>query len=335
MAGFRRDPIIGRWVIIAPERKKIIEPLMIEEEDSSEFDPSCPFCEGNEGMTPPEVLAFRKPNTGPNTPGWSLRVVPNKFPALQIEGELNREGMGLYDKMNGVGAHEVIIDSPNHSRTIADLEVEEVEGIIWAYRERANDLRKDPRLKYALIFKNHGSVAGASLSHPHSQLIATPIVPKRVKEELHGALEFFRYKDRCIFCDIIRQEIKERKRLVCESEDFISFTPYASRFPYEICLIPKEHKADFSDLVREEASDLARILKKTMRRLKIVLNDPPYNYMIHSVPFSLSSDLEDYHWHIEIIPKLVSVAGFEWGSGFYVNHILPEEAAKQLHDIEA
>jgi UDPglucose--hexose-1-phosphate uridylyltransferase len=330
MPELRRDPIIGRWVIVATEREKRPSDFKAEVLDTDSK--NCPFCPGNESFTPPEILSYREVNTSPDSPGWWTRVVPNKFPALQIEGELDRQAVGIYDKMNGIGAHEVIIDSPDHIKGVADLEDHYVEKIIWAYRDRILDLKKDSRFKYILVFKNYGKIAGATIAHPHSQLIATPIVPKRVKEELKGSLQYYRYKERCIFCDIVRQEIKEKERVIIESEHFLSFAPYASRFPFEICIIPKKHRAEFILITSEEVVDLAKVLKSSLAKIKNALANPAYNYILHNVPTTLREDLEDYHWHIEIIPKLVNVAGFEWGSGFYINPTPPEDAAIYLRE---
>ncbi|MEW5766614.1 MAG: galactose-1-phosphate uridylyltransferase [bacterium] len=334
MPELRKDPIIGRWIIIAVERAKRPKDFA-EKTKSTPSSNSCPFCPGNEDKTPPEILALPENGRKPNTPGWTLRVVPNKFPALQIEGDLDREGIGMYDQMNGVGAHEVIIDSPDHNRTMAELSEAEVAQTIWAYKSRIIDLKRDPRFKYILIFKNEGEVAGASLRHPHSQLIATPIVPKRVKEKLRGSRTYFEYKERCVYCDIVRQEIRDEARIIDQDEHFLAFCPYASRFPFEVCIIPKQHKPHFDKINSEDMSSLPRILRGVLIRMRDVLDGPPYNYMLHTTPLSLPHDLEDYHWHIEIIPRLVNVAGFEWGSGFYINPTPPEEAAKYLREVSS
>lgn len=198
MPELRKDPIHGRWVIISTERSRRPSDFAADERRSAGG--FCPLCEGNEDRTPPEIIALRDNGTSPNSPGWTLRVVPNKFPALRIEGELNREGEGIYDKMNGIGAHEVVIETPRHEETLATLPLKNVENVLLAYRDRIIDLRRDQRLRYVLVFKNHGIAAGASLEHSHSQIIALPIVPKRVSEEVEGAKTYFNYKDRCVFC---------------------------------------------------------------------------------------------------------------------------------------
>jgi UDPglucose--hexose-1-phosphate uridylyltransferase len=326
----RKDPITGRWVIISTDRG--IRPTdFVRDKVQIRGSGFCPFCLGNEKKTPPEILAYRNDGSARDTPGWSLRVVPNKFPALGIEGTLNRQGEGLYDKMNGIGAHEVIIETPQHNLTLATMPTRKVEDVLWAYRDRILDLEKDRRFKYILIFKNHGEAAGASLEHTHSQLIALPVVPKRVREEVDGAREHYNFKDRCIFCDIIRQEKEKSARLITENEAFVVLAPYAPRFPFETWIIPKTHQCAFEHSQKAEFEQLAPILKDMLSRLDRVLEWPAYNYIIHTAP--IGEAVEDYfHWHLEIMPKLTKVAGFEWGTGFYINPTPPEESAKFLRE---
>ncbi len=331
MAELRRDPIIGRWVIIATERGK--RPYEFSHEQETKGGKGCPFCPGNEAMTPSEIVAYGEPGRAHNGKGWKLRVIPNKYPALSIEGSLNRQGEGLYDKMHGIGAHEVIIESPEHALEIPDLGDQQVEDIIWSYRDRILDLKRDSRFDYILIFKNRGAAAGASLSHPHSQLIATPIVPKRVREEVNGAKNYYDYKERCGFCDIIKQELSSGNRIVAENESFVALCPFASRFPFEIWVLPKTHDSDFEDIQKHEAVSLAQMMKNVLGKLNRVLDNPPYNYLLHNSPLK-EPHLPHYHWHLEIMPKLTRVAGFEWGSGFYINPTSPEEAAKFLREAE-
>jgi len=328
----RRDPIIGRWVIISTERGKRPSDFNRGRENNSAV--PCPFCAGNEEKTPPEILSYSPPNHKPNTPGWWVRVVPNKFPALKIEGQLHRSGEGLYDKMDGLGAHEVIVETPDHEKELEDLDESRIEDIFWAYRDRIVDLKKDPRLEYVLIFKNRGAAAGATLTHSHSQLIATPMVPIRVKQEMQGAAAYFEYKERCVFCDIIRQEQMQKVRVIDENADFIALSPFASRFPFETWVLPKKHDYNFEDLQKGEVTNLGRLMKSVLRRLNDVLDAPPYNFIIHNSPLK-ASFLEHYHWHIEIIPKLTHTAGFEWGTGFYVNPTPPEQAALYLREIDS
>jgi UDPglucose--hexose-1-phosphate uridylyltransferase len=330
MAELRRDPIIGRWVIVDADHPH--KPEEFEHEPHTWRGGTCPFCYGNESQTPPEIESIRDPSTSPNTPGWQVRVVPNKFPALQIEGELDRRGLGIYDMSNGVGAHEVVIDTPYHHKDIPDLLNEEVEKIISMSCRRALDLAKDGRFKYIMLFKNYGPAAGASLEHPHTQLIALPMTPKNVREELRGAQQYFGYHERCIFCDIIRQETQEKERIVLENKYFLSFCPFVSRFPFEIWIIPKKHNGYFCHMPPEEIPALASILKDTITKVKKIFANPAYNFIVHSSPINSEGSVEGYHWHIEFIPKLTRVAGFEWGTGFYIVPTPPELAAKYLKE---
>jgi UDPglucose--hexose-1-phosphate uridylyltransferase len=332
MPELRKDPVLGRWVIISTERAKRPKDFKSAPEKKVVSPTACPFCPDNEGATPPEIMAYRDPSTRPNTRGWTLRVIPNKFPALLIEGQINRRGEGIYDRMNGIGAHEVIIETNDHEKDLSDLEIEHFRNVIYAYQERTLDLKKDQRLRYVMIFKNFGAVAGASLEHNHSQLIATPIIPKRVIEEMDGARRYFDYRERCIFCDIVVQETKDRKRLITENNSFISICPFAPRFPFEIWILPRRHASNFEEASREELDDLAAILKDCLIRLKKALNTPPYNYVIHTTPLTLKG-IDFYHYHIEIIPVLTHIAGFEWGTGFYINPTGPEESAAYLKNI--
>ncbi len=331
MPELRKDPVVGRWVIIATERGK--RPSDFGKEVEHKRGGFCPFCYGNEDKTPPEVLAYREPGTKPNSPGWWMRTVPNKFPALQIEGELNRQGEGMYDRMNGIGAHEVVIESPEHESSLATMDIKNVQEAIWAFRDRYIDLKKDSRFKYIIIFKNHGSAAGASLEHTHSQIIATPIIPKRALEELDGARKYYDYKERCVFCDIIRQEQGSGTRVITDTDEFISFCPFASRFPFEAWIMPKKHASGIENLKKTEVANFAGVLKSTLARIRASLDDPPYNFIIHCAPCE-PADIPHYHWHMEIMPKLTKVAGFEWGTGFYINPTPPEDAAKYLREAQ-
>jgi UDPglucose--hexose-1-phosphate uridylyltransferase len=323
----RRDPIVGRWVIISTERAR----------RPSDFPPvararkggPCVFCGGQEHRTPDEVWALRPASGQANTPGWLLRVVPNKFPALRIEGELEPTGEGLYDRMNGVGAHEVVIETPDHDAVLERLPPPHLAEVFRAYRDRIVDLAKDPRLDYVMVFKNHGDSAGASLEHTHSQLVATPVVPMMVEEELAGALAHLRMKQRCIWCDIIRQERQGGGRLILDQDGFVALAPFAPRFPFETWILPATHRSRYEDTPSEDFAGLAETVRQVLERIGRALNRPPYNMMLHSAPLR-APELDHFHWHIEIIPKLTQVAGFEWGTGFFINPTPPEEAAKYL-----
>ncbi|MCK4606145.1 MAG: galactose-1-phosphate uridylyltransferase [candidate division Zixibacteria bacterium] len=331
MPELRKDPITGRWVIISTERGK--RPTSFAPVPRRADAKMCPFCPGHEDNTPPEILAYRKSGTEPNKPGWTLRVMPNKYPALVVEGTLSRQPAGIYDKMNGIGAHEVIIETSDHAKDLVDMSDEAVRDVFWAYRERMMDLERDRRFQYILVFKNHGEAAGASLEHAHSQLIATPIIPRQVADEIDGAKRYFEFKERCIFCDIVRQEITDRVRVVRDYDAFLAIQPFAPRFPFETWLLPKAHQSSYLELSDSEVMVLAQAIKDSLARLKVALNDPPFNYILHTRPISREHH-EYYHWHIEIIPKLTRVAGFEWGSGFYINPTPPEESAAFLRKID-
>ncbi len=333
MPELRRDPIVGRWIIVDTEHPS--RPKDYEPEGHTWRTGVCPFCYGNESMTPPEIDVFRDPHTPPNTSGWQVRVVANKFPALGIEGDLDKRALGMYDMSNGIGAHEVLIETPYHHKDTPDLLNEEVEKIIALCLRRSLDLAKDGRFKYIMIFKNYGPASGASLEHPHTQIIALPMVPKNVMEEIKGAENYFEYRDRCIFCDMIRQEAQEKERVILENKHFLSFCPFVSRFPFEIWIIPKKHNCCFSHMALEDIPDLAAMLKDITAKVKKIFGNPAYNFIIHTAPTNGDScSAEGYHWHIEFIPKLTRVAGFEWGSGFYNVSTPPELAAQYLREIK-
>ncbi|OGX41706.1 MAG: galactose-1-phosphate uridylyltransferase [Omnitrophica WOR_2 bacterium RIFCSPHIGHO2_02_FULL_68_15] len=340
MPELRKDPLIGRWVIIATERAK--RPVdFITSHDEASPPGECPFCEGREADTPAEIFAVRAAGAAGNTPGWQVRVIPSIKPVLRIEGALNRRGKGMYDLMDGIGAHEIIVETPQHVANAADLSVDQIHALFHAAMSRIMDLERDPRLRYVLWFKNYGSIAGAGrVQHSRSQLIATPVTPLRVKEELVGARHYFEDKERCLICDLLAQEREAKTRIVIESTHIIALCPFASRFPFELWIAPKRHSCDFARMSVDELSDLAVVFKQILARLKATLDDPPYNALLHTAPFRhprvkvghWRTIQEDYHWHLELIPRLTRVAGFEWGSGFYINPTPPEEAAKYLRE---
>ncbi|MCB2218124.1 galactose-1-phosphate uridylyltransferase [Desulfofustis glycolicus] len=330
MPELRKDPVLGRWIIIAKERRKRPTDFLVEK--SQVLGGFCPLCPGNEDFTPPEVLAYRGGcQSRSNQSDWQVRVVPNKYPALIIEGELGKAAEGLYDRMNGIGAHEVIIESPGHNDQLWNQPVEHIALVLRVYRDRLLDLQKDSRFRYVMIFKNYGKAAGASLEHSHSQLIALPVLPRMITNELDGGKSYFRYKDRCLFCDIIRQEIEQDVRVVCQNESFITISPFAPRTPFEMWVLPKRHTSGYCHEDDTELLKLARILSESLRRLDGCISNVPYNFVLHTQPLR-SGELEHFHWHFEIVPKLTSIAGFEWGSGFYINPMPPEEATQYLRE---
>lgn len=332
MPELRKDPITGTWVIISEERKKRPRYYQIVVNKDISIPENCPFCPGNEAMTPPETYALRPDHARANEPGWSLRVVPNKFPALRIEGELRKSGEGFYDKISGIGAHEVIIETPQHPRERIDIDGSQIKNTLAAAKYRILDLKKDTRFKYIMVFKNFGPTAGATLSHSHSQLIALPVVPLRVQEEIEGAHAHFVLKERCLFCDIIHYEAEADRRLLMENEHFIVLAPYAPRFSFELSVYPKRHNPAFESTPDGELDSLSSILSETLNKVARLLNRPDYNLIIHNAPCQNSVG-EFFHWHIEFMPVLARVAGFEWGTGFYINSISPEESVQSLKSV--
>jgi len=332
MPELRQEPLTDTWVIIATERSKRPSDFASDKKDTGGGPDNCPFCLGNEHMTPPEILALRESGTEPNAPGWSIRVFENKFAALKSGGEARKGSEGPYENMDGVGAHEVIVESADHNRNLQDEKVEHVEEILRTWRARFQQLADDANIKYTQLFKNYGSVAGASLAHPHSQLIATPLVPKNISEEIKGMENYYERNGRCYFCDALDFEKREQERVVAENNTFLSFCPYAARFPFEIWIVPKAHQEHFHSMTDSELHDLAQILKESVGKLAGALNDPPYNLVVHTAPYNFDKN-KRYHWHIEILPRLTKVAGFEWGTGYYINPTPPESAADFLRQV--
>lgn len=342
MSELRKDPIVDRWVIIATERSR--HPHEFEAEPSPPFIGFNPFAPGHEDRTPPEIAAWgRPPDAEPNAPGWQVRVVPNKFPILEYEGALEPQGLGMFDLMNGIGAHEVVIENPDAQWSMAYAAQNEMLAVLDAYAARVKALQADPRFRYTLIFRNIGVSAGATLAHPHSQIIALPIIPNQVKEKLDAAHEYFERKNRCVFTDVIRQELAMGDRVIEENEQFVVLSPFAARFPFEMRIYPRRHSHDFTLIEPEEKSALAEVLSRALRRIRKLLGDPAYNLMLHTAPQTgpAASRRErwpnieqEYLWHIEILPRLTRVAGFEWGTGFHINPVAPENAARFLRETD-
>lgn len=328
MSEWRKDAVTGRWVIIATDRSRRPSDFLMQKAAAAGRE-HCPFCPGRERMTPPEVLAYREHGSVPDGPGWYLRVVPNKFPALEANGELVRESEGVFERMEGIGVHDVIIETPDHDKTLATMSSQEIGRLLRAFRERASILRADGRFRYVVLFKNHGATAGATLEHPHAQLIALPIVPGFVRDELEGSKRYYDAVGRCVFCDLIRQERLAATRVVDENADVIALAPFASRFPFETWVLPKLHSARFEESPDLQLGGMTDLLRSVAGRLDRALGRPDYNLIVHTSPFGEDTHAF-YHWHVEIIPKLSRTAGFEWGTGFYINHTLPEDAAEAL-----
>ncbi len=330
MSELRRDPISGRWVIIAPDRGSRPQDYESSSVNVNSKKDSCPFCEGNESETPPEVYAERAEGLPADGPGWTVRVVSNKYPALQIEGDLDPSSSGIYHSMRGIGAHEVLIESPRHDDELATLSDDARTGVFRAARERILDLTGDRRFRYIQVFKNRGFEAGATLDHGHSQLIATPTVPRRLDEALAGFAIHERANGACVLCQIVKQERDEGSRILFESSEFVVFQPFAARFPFETWVVPTRHAAAFEDASDELLADFSRVLGRALRAFRNVLEDPPYNFVLHTAPINEPGPRPLFHWKLEVMPKLSRVAGFEWGTGFYINAVSPEDAAARL-----
>jgi UDPglucose--hexose-1-phosphate uridylyltransferase len=329
MPEFRQNPITKEWVIIATERARRPDQFVAKEappEPASHVS-TCPFCLGNEHMTPPEV--FRLGDGG----GWDVRVVPNKFSAVSVEGELWRRSEGLKRSAAGVGHHEVLIETPDHSMTTPLLPLGHVERIVRAYRERYFAVTTDQRVELVTIFKNHGASAGASLEHAHSQLIATPIISPQVRNRMEEALRYYDEVGRCIFCDVLEEELRDGARIVCQNEHFVSFVPYAALSPFHTWIYPRRHEATFGQIRDEELRGLAAILRDTTARLYYGLRNPDFNYTSRTAPAE-NRYSRYYHWYISLIARLTKVAGFELGSGMFVNVTVPEEDAAFLRSVK-
>jgi len=333
----RKDILLGRWVAVLSESRAPSDYNLSHYEGKDED--TCIFCTNREDETPIEIASIRIPNTPANSPGWWVRSVPSFRPVFQIEGDLGRKGVGFYDIMNSIGANEILIESPDHSLRPEDMGIEQMMRVITLYRDRIADLQKDSRLRYILIYKDSGKDAGEIFAHPVSFLMATPVIPKTVKDELDNAKQYYSYKERCIFCDIIREELRIGDRIILETRNFIAFCPFAAQFAFESWIIPKRHSCAFHEVTHDEIEDMGMILMSVLKKMRKIFKEPPFNYYIHTAPNMVPRRDhwhtlgEDYHWHLEIIPRLIRTSGFEWGSGFYILQTSPEKAAKYLREV--
>src|SRR5262245_19550031 len=321
MAEMRRDPILRRWVIIAPEREAELRGPALPGLDE---EPPCPFCPGNEALNPIEIAATRVGSA------WTVRVTPDRRPLLRIEGDLGQHGVGMFDMMNPIGAHELVVDTPHHARGWADFTPAEMVDLLAMYRDRSIDLRRDSRFRDVVVLKNHGA-AWSRYSHAHSHVVATSFTPKRLEEEIAGARAFFRMRERCVFCDQVVEESAASVRIVAQSARFVVFAPFASEHPFELRVLPRRHSADFGGVTADDLVDLAPLLIDAMGRLRTALNDPAYSLVLHSAALDGADD-EEFHWHWEIIPRLGREIGMEWATGIYSNPVAPEHAASMLRD---
>lgn len=332
MPEIRWDVITEERVIIATERSRRphdFKKADVPSEPKPDFVPSCPFCVGNETQTPPEVDAFREHSTAPDTPGWWVRVVPNKFPALAPEGNPQPRELGIYTLSEGVGVHEVIIETPRHNETPVAAPPQRWADALRMYQRRLHALSHDQRLQTILVFRNEGKTAGASLEHPHAQLVGLTFTPPLLQRHIEGVRRYRSRHGRHPFEAIIEQELREGVRVVSQTERFLLYAPFAARVPYELTLMPLQRVARLEQLSDDALAEFAVLLQDALRRLHAVLNDPPYNYILFTAPH----DCEDEFWlHLRLVPRLSIEAGFELGSGVNINITAPEDAARYLRE---
>jgi UDPglucose--hexose-1-phosphate uridylyltransferase len=332
MSELRQDPTTEEWVIIARERAKRPNDFVHKrpKRELPDFSPSCPFCPGNESMTPHETLLYQQQDGN----GWQVRAFANKFAALHPDGKTTRNiKEGFFTEMSGVGIHEVIVETPLHNKSLAFMGKGEALSVLKAYYERYQKLSQQPFAKLVIIFKNNGSSAGTSLEHSHSQLVATPVVPKHIRTRHEVAIRYYDNHGRCLYSDLLEHEIKSGKRMVMETEGFVAFHPFASQRPFETWIVPKKHQASFGNVSTEDLSSLTDVLQLVLLKLYQGLNDPDFNYVIDTAP--VGDENEPYYmWHMRIIPRLTELAGFEIGSGIYINSAVPEETAEFMRNLD-
>jgi len=331
MSELRQDIATKQWVIIAKERAKRPHQFIQRQERVAEpeYSPACPFCPGNESQTPPEAFAFRESGTAPNTPGWRVRVVPNKFAALSPGEQVIVTHPEIFTTINGIGGHEVIIESPIHNQTCATLPYEAVEEVIKAALARFRAFSSDSKCGFVAIFRNNGKGAGTSLIHPHSQIIATPIVPTHVRQEIEEARRFYDDRIQCVYCESLARELEADERIVLNTDGYVVLVPFAARMPYEMRILPKDHNPTFANALPDDIHEFAFVLKEALHLLYRAVDNPDYNLVMHNAP--LRDSCQDYfHWHVEILPRLTTPAGFELGTGIYINTSVPEEIAQYL-----
>lgn len=331
MSHLRQNVITKDWVIFATERAKRPHEFARSPEDTPLELPiykhNCPFCKGNENLSEPEYLRIEDER------GWRVRIIPNKYPALSPIGDRIRHSEGIHRSITGVGYHEVLIEHPDHNATIALMEIGDVMNIFKAYRQRYNIISQDKRIESVIIFKNHGESAGTSLEHPHSQITATPVVPSQIRYRLIEAANYLDDMGECLYCYTLRDELSAKERIVLETEHFVAFIPYAALSPFHMWIFPRRHSSGFGDITDVELDDLAYTLKTVLAKLFYGLNNPAYNYTIRSIPTD-DRQSDYFHWYLAIVPRVTKTAGFEMGSGMYINTAIPEDSAKFLREFE-
>lgn len=330
MPELRQNRFTKEWVIIATERAKRPEDLKTKREvkPQASYVETCPLCPGNEKQAPPDVLTLTN-----SQPPWSVRVVPNKFPALAREGEATWKVQRSRRTINGVGIHDVIVETPDHAMTTALMSEEHVDLILRAYKIRYDQASVDPRIASVTIFKNHGGTAGASLEHPHSQMLAAPVISAQVRDRLHESLRHHDEYGECMFCEVIKEEVAEGTRVVIETQHFVAVEPFAAISPFATHIYPRRHMSSFGMINEAERRDLARVLRTFLGKLYYGLDNPDFNYTIRTAPAE-TGGVRYYHWYLSVIPRITKVAGFELGSGMFINTVLPEAAAEFLRNVK-
>jgi len=339
MNELRRDPVSGRWtIVLTGEDVKIEDLLSVSHPAAKQPNETCPFCEGNESLTPPEIFAIRQPDSRSNSPGWKIRVIPDRNPILQKHGDIDNRAVGIYDVLNGIGAHEILIEHPHHNTNIPEFSVDHMADVLKTMQFRIKELKQDPRFRYVLVHKNYGEATGNTLRHAYSQILATPITPRRIRDELLNAKEYYSYKERCVYCDIVNEEIHREKRIVLDDGKFLVFESFAAGRSFETWIVPRLHETFFE--MNTELPALAEILITIMSKIKKLLNDPSYLITLHNGPnIAVSAKRgywktlkHDFHWHFEIVPRLRNRSSFELGSGIPINPVAPEVAAQLLRE---
>ena len=329
MSELRRDPLLRRWVIIAPERRADLVGRRLGRTHSVQEMP-CPFCPGNEHLNPQEIYVVRVPQTSQYPNGWAVRITPDRKPLLRVEGVVERRGVGLFDLMSATGAHELVTDTPEHDAHWADFDLQQMGRVLSSYRLRYNNLRNDRRFRHVVIMKNYGAPWSRYL-HQHSHIVAMPFIPRRIDDEFIGAKDYYQLKERCVFCDALRQEESREERIVAANGDFVALIPFASGFPFETWILPRRHMPDFGAMGDRELPALAAIFQETMAKLRTTLRDPHFSLALHSGPLN-GEKADEFHWHWELIPHLSGELGMEWATGVYFNPIAPEDAAACLRN---
>jgi len=329
MPELRQNFMTKEWVVIATERAKRPDQMVQHrpQKEAVSFSEKCPFCPGHEGQTPPEVLRL------PEGKGWKARVVPNKFSALSPERQPERTIHRSLRSMGGFGVHDVIVETPDHSLPMALMADSHVSDILRIYKTRYTHLSLDPRIAQVTIFKNHGADAGTSLEHPHSQLIATPVISYQVRQRFQEALRHYDDYGCCIFCQSIEEDLEKKERMVLESEHFVALELFASPSPFYTHIYPKRHMASFGDISAAEINDLGRVLRTVLAKLYHGLENPDFNFTIRTAPAEYVG-VRYFHWYLSVIPRLTRTAGFELGSGMFINTVIPEMAAEFLRSVK-